>query len=604
MHIKSFFLALLWIANFAFTVQAFAQSEGGINWKSAFVLAVEPDLSEEKQIDTLNYLRVLGKNEGEEDIDALYHNALGIYYYQINQYPKMLQNVLKAMELNKASGSKRLLSMNYNMLSLYYQDIGRPEKALEPQMMAKNLAEELEETHLAYFYSSNLATLYMVLKKYEEALPIHQKNLKHFIEKKDTINICSELYNLAFGYYNIGEGKKALTYLYELDKYYNNDNGQWEIKTMAQVLLGIINQEQKKYQLAEEAYLNAYEIAKQIQSLSNISIVAEKLQKLHEEKGSYKEALHWAKVFKLNSDSIFNEQSFNNLNELEVAYEADLRKQELAAAEAKLEVLNKQNILYVIMFTFSILVVLLLSLVYYNRSKLKEGEVKISHQKINELIAKQELESLQISLQAKEEERSRIARELHDHMSSKMAALKLNFTYWLKKNQLDSEESTQTLSQIIFELANDVRRISHDLSADEKGRLNLETVLQNLQKQINAQKQIQFDLTLFGMLDKLPNELELNIFRIVQELTSNTLKHANASKINVSVTQIQDEITLMYDDDGKGFDLAKISANPGIGLKNIRTRVQTSGAHLQFDTSPGSGFNAVVVFPITVTIEV
>lgn len=595
-------IVILYISFFTGLVKLVAQNYS-VHWNSAFVLAVNPELSEKDQIDTLHYLKSLAKSEGFPDYEPLFQNALGVYYYQIDNFPKMLQHVLKAKEINQATGNDRLLSMNYNMLSLYYQDIGRPEKALEPQQMALNIAEQLEETSLYHLYSSNLATVFMILERYEEALPVQKINLEFYKERSDTNNICSEIYNIAYGYHKTGRNKEALEILAQLDLYYNQNAVQWEVNTLALMLEGLIYMDENQFVRSKEMFLEAYAIAERIQSLTNLASITENLMTLHQKKGDYKEALAWAMKNRSFQDSLLNKKNLYSLNEMEVKYEAEVRRQELAAANAQMEALQKQKIIMVFVFVLALFTVLGFVMLFYNRSQLKQRELELNHKQIDELLSNQELGNLKAALKAKEEERNRIARELHDQLSSKMAALKLNLSYWIKKKEAQSEEDSQKIMVLIKDVSDDIRRVSHELSSVGVDSFGIRSALESLQDQLNNKRGLEFHLSIYGLDDSLPSDLETHIYRIIQELVANTLKHAKAGKISLSLTRIKDEITLMYDDNGIGFDLAKTSTQYGIGMKNIRERVKTCKGTLQIDTTPGSGFSAVAVFPLPIEVS-
>jgi signal transduction histidine kinase len=184
----------------------------------------------------------------------------------------------------------------------------------------------------------------------------------------------------------------------------------------------------------------------------------------------------------------------------------------------------------------------------------------------------QQLINSEISTQ--ERERERIAKELHDSVGTDLSALKLIISQNLQKNSNDVEEQLQS---IIHEIKN----IIYELTPPGLERFGLFKVLKNYIEKLNPIGiQIQFDS--YG--DEIKDfNTSITIFRIIQELISNSLKHSSATNITITINSFPDLISILYEDNGIGFNYDSI--NPGLGLQNIESRIKLMQGTIAFDSS-------------------
>ncbi len=127
-------------------------------------------------------------------------------------------------------------------------------------------------------------------------------------------------------------------------------------------------------------------------------------------------------------------------------------------------------------------------------------------------------------------------------------------------------------------------------------KFGLKAALEQLQETISDSAGIQVQFITSGLTGRLPYESEMNLYRVVQELVSNTIKYSGATKITLQIGQQEDELNLMYEDNGKGFDLSKVKR--GMGLDNIENRVKRLSGNLHIDSTPGYGMTVIIEIPI------
>ncbi len=214
-------------------------------------------------------------------------------------------------------------------------------------------------------------------------------------------------------------------------------------------------------------------------------------------------------------------------------------------------------------------------------------------------IKESEINALNSLLEGQEQERKRLAREIHDGIGPILSTVKIN----LAGIEDDVETINHSLGEkfrktnkMIDEAANELRAISHNLMPKLLSDFGLVEALETLCEKINDSKSPNIQFIHSGIKHRLDEGTELALYRISQELINNTLKHAQASKITLQVLQKQAHIQLMYEDDGVGFRQAK--KTQGLGLTNIENRTKALSGEVIVDSRPGKGMTATIEIPL------
>lgn len=183
-------------------------------------------------------------------------------------------------------------------------------------------------------------------------------------------------------------------------------------------------------------------------------------------------------------------------------------------------------------------------------------------------------------IETQEEERKRIAADLHDNVGASLAAVKMMINRIQSRD--DSEkEVLEECKDIIQKTANSTREISHNLLPPSLDTLGLVKVVKRMAKNVSSDS-LKMKLNASANLS-LTKKSELALFRIIQEMMTNTLKYANANEINISIQQEGDEVVFKYIDNGIGFN---VENSKGLGFRNIITRVQMIQAEYEFFSKP------------------
>ncbi|MEL6538244.1 MAG: histidine kinase [Bacteroidota bacterium] len=228
----------------------------------------------------------------------------------------------------------------------------------------------------------------------------------------------------------------------------------------------------------------------------------------------------------------------------------------------------------------------------------------IGHQKrimkqdlhLQQLQNDQQRELLRATIEGQERERERLAKELHDGFGSLLSGLRFHL-----KNQLRGVDRPSKQADFLEEACglldqgvNDLRRVSHNLLPVALASSGLRKALETWLSTVN-QEDFRVQLIWRATDSRRSQALELSIFRILQELLHNTHKHADSQAAQIEVEEDREGLRITYSDDGCGVSLP-IEA-PGLGLKNIASRVQALSGQLDFQSAPGMGFRAIIQFP-------
>jgi len=213
---------------------------------------------------------------------------------------------------------------------------------------------------------------------------------------------------------------------------------------------------------------------------------------------------------------------------------------------------------------------------------------------INRVKAEQQEELLRNILSAQEKERKRIARDLHDEVGAMLSVVKLNVSRIAKitvpdNSKILANETKTYLDEVITQ----VRGISRALLPPSLEKLGLYFALEELANWINKSGQIQVTSWKSGEQVRFNNKKELAIFRIIQELINNAIKHAEATGISINTRFSDGRISVLVADNGKGFNVEE-KMNAGLGLKNLESRTQMLEAKFKLKSAPGKGTSAII----------
>lgn len=202
---------------------------------------------------------------------------------------------------------------------------------------------------------------------------------------------------------------------------------------------------------------------------------------------------------------------------------------------------------------------------------------------------------LQQLIDMQESERKRIAGDLHDSLGSLLSGIKLRFHGIKARSRQEQDLLHREMLAQLDEAVEEVRRIAHNMSPVSLRRFGLPNTLQSLIEQINASEQLEAELQMLGLEERLPEQFELTLYRICQELVQNVLKHAKCSKLHLQIILHPDTLNLLVEDNGQGMDISQVK--PGFGFAAIQAKVKLLKGNFSIESHPGKGCMAIVDIP-------
>ena len=300
-------------------------------------------------------------------------------------------------------------------------------------------------------------------------------------------------------------------------------------------------------------------------------------------------------------DSLLSSDQKNiEINEISTKYQTEKKEKENLQLKQDKE-RDKYLLIAAILTIIAGSIIYLLS--YKNsirKRKLAEQQKELEKQKNLTLIKEQEITTINAMVDGQEKERKRIAEDLHDNLGSVLATLKLHFEN-LKINSEKKKINQETLFNKTEGLINEaylkVRSIAHAKNAGVIANQGLLLAVEMMAEKISSADKIKIEVIHFGLDKRLENTLELTVFRIIQELLTNILKHAEAKKASINISLYDKNLNVIIEDDGKGFDIKKVNLNKGMGISSIKTRVEHLKGTFEIDSTLGKGSSIIMNIP-------
>ncbi len=504
---------------------------------------------------------------GDELKQAITLGNIGNLYYELEQnkpaeqfYRKSLflaRKVNHAMTIGNDLVNIGGLKFEYGVQKDSIINLQELDSALYYFTEAEVTLEKINAVYNLSAVYNNLGRIYFMKKDFQKALTIYLKGL-------NARELMEDQFGIGLSYMNLAATEKQLG---------NNSKNIEHLNKAADIFLSL-----KNYLNLKQAY--------------------GKLAEAYEDKKDYVTSLKYYQLYSNYKDSIYNEDNAKQMAEMQTKYDVEKKDLELAKNKAEIETKEEQafvkNIIIVSIITLSILI-LVVGILFY-RKKQVEQQAKLDAE-----IARQKDIRTKSILEAEEKERRRIAQDLHDGIGQMLSAAKLNLS------NLDSKISTQTEEQkmamqnalsLVDDSVKEVRAVSHNMMPNTLIKLGLGSAVREFITKLGNAPTLKVDLEIVGLDTRIDNQVETVLYRVIQEIVNNIIKHAKASQISMQLIRHDTELSVMIEDNGVGFDATKLDTFDGIGLKGIQTRIELLNGSVHFDSSIGRGTTVIIDVPI------
>jgi len=354
---------------------------------------------------------------------------------------------------------------------------------------------------------------------------------------------------------------------------------------------GAMAVDQKDFKRALEYSLLSREIHKKSGNYSGQVESLKELSKAYSRVGDYKNAYETRVEYMGLNDSLFSANSAKEINELNVKFQTSEKEKQIA--EQNLLIANKnirlRNLLFSLMAA-GLLISLLLALYFQRRKTFQQSLITLKKE--------QDLSLLKALMTGEEKERSRLARELHDGLGGILAAAQMQISNVETSGEQAALLKKQKATELVSQAASESRRIAHNLLPETLLRYGLDEALKEYSKSITDSKLIQLDYESVGMQLNLDQSAGLSIYRIIQELVNNIIKHSGATEALVQLQREEGKLSITVEDNGKGFSPQQ-NGKTGIGLSNIRSRVSYLNGSFDIRSEEQKGTSVYIEIQLT-----
>jgi two-component system NarL family sensor kinase len=587
------------------------------------------------------FAKMLCKFCEKRQLPGMMANGLSMQGYILscqNKHQEAIALDMQAIAVAQKANLKKALANIYNNTAICYGDMGDKPSALDYYLKASAIYEILDDSSSLAFIYGNISEVYNDLRESNEGYLYALKGISLCRRMHSTHGLGSGMINLGSALIRLGRLDTALVVLFEVREFARKENNKYQqvnvlanidyayaglgrfnlIKANAEemmaISLSIDNKEgicyalvglaeywmhQHKFQLAIHYADSAIAISRaaglpsvlrdSYQEAGNVEVTAGNIPRYH-----YYDALRDSV-----DDALLTAQILKNTQELDAKYS-------LSKKQAEIDVLNKERVIQKLTVrqqstvNWALSALILVSAIigalyirnYRQKKKLLQADALLQQQRITELEKEKQLLAARAVLQGQVDERTRLSKDLHDGLGSLLSSAKYSFSN-MQESLIKSpgsvaafERSMSMLDKSISEL----RSIAHNMMPEALVRFGLDTALKDFCNSVDQSGAIQLTYQSFEMDEtSIPPLTAGAVYRMIQELVNNILKHAEATKAMVQLFRKGNTLSITVEDNGRGFDPGLLRTIDGTGLLNLKNRVAYLNGTLDIQTAPGKG---------------
>lgn len=574
---------------------------------------------------------------------------LGIAHDVKSNYDSALIHYYLALDKARISRDTLLIAGSLSNIGLTFWHLGSFHKALEKLYEALKALETTKHNELEMAnVLNNIGLLYSEMKDYQQSVSYFNRTQMLYQNQNDSLGLGAVKTNLAIAWFRMGHPHRAFQlldisilikrrmkdlyglsislnqkalFLIELQEIeaaypllkesliYCQHTNNLAAQATAYQLLQDVFANRKNFDKAFRYNKMSYDIATTIMDRKLIADHFNSLAKLHRTQGNFKKAYFALEQYLALKDSLINTSQLNNIYQFELEHQLDKKQTQIAQLEQqqqvhqlKLErqelILSKRNLLIIATVSASLVVFMLF---YIQHNKLRQ---RYKRQLIEATLKQKSLQAHKI-IQAGINERKRISHELHNSLGQLLSLLKMNLTVLNKKYLIDNAAAKQRVDEMMSlsdKAISELRIISQNLSPVMLHQKGLASALNDMIDHLRIHTAIKLKLNLINLDQRLDDLIENTVFAVIQESVHNAIKHAECSNIDIQLLQTSHELTLMIEDNGKGFD--QCNSAKGMGLQLIDEKITNLSGHFHLDAMPGRGTIVNIIIPIKNIFEV
>ncbi len=509
------------------------------------------------------------------------------------QYNESIQYYLQSIKILETFNDKKNnadIAHIYTSISSNYYELEQYENALEYDKLALPFMSEIEnidEYVVGYLF---VADDYSALSKFDSSA-IYLDKVRPLIKQLNRPNLNVRFYYILGGIYRKKKQWNSALHCYELSNESARKNKDDFQSLNSSEGLAACNFELGNVDEARDLAIGVLNESTRLQ-IPYLKIQGlQLLSRIEDKAGNIKKAFQYQTDYIALSDSVNREKTQRLMNETEAKYQSEKKQHEITQLQKDkqiqfLTIKQKSTLNYILIGSLAGL--LLLGILLYRNYRQKQ---QLQQQRITDLEKDRQLTAVEAMLKGQEEERSRLAKDLHDGLGGLLSGVKYSLSN-MKDNLIVTPDNMTVFERSLDMLdtsIRELRRVAHNMMPEMLTKFGLAEALKEYCNSINATKILNLKYQSLGMAQRLSQSTEIIIYRIVQELLNNILKHASASEAFVQLIKEENRLSVVVEDNGEGFDPNLAENKKGAGLVNIRSRIEYLKGRLDIHTEHGKG---------------
>jgi signal transduction histidine kinase len=498
-----------------------------------YISSGKPKIALENMFEGLRALN----NQPDAEMEYKLRTNIAWAYLELKQYRNCITHGLTNIRLMEGTEFEWIALYSYNNIAVSYGALGLLDSAkffIEKGIRAAMKSNDIQSLANGYFI---LGTIYSNAGKFDLAVAQYEKARPYRERVGNPLFLVSDLYTMSELYFKIKEFSKGIaagTEALRLAEQYN-----------LQLKLG-------------ETYLS----------------LAQNYEGLHDFKNSSK----YYRLWSMAKDTVYTNANSEAIAEMETRFETEKKEQQLALQRAELSE-QKADLqrTYVIIGALGVTLVLVVIIFLLLRSRLSRERAAFLREA-----------QIQATIQSQESERRRFAQDLHDGMGQLISALRLAIHSIHRNSSLEDRVVVVTKAEnLLNDMHMEIRSIAFNLMPQTLVQNGIVPALKEMSVRVNDSANVNVRVSSFDMPERLSELQEISIYRIIQEWINNVIKYAEASIVEVQLVGYEDEVSVILEDNGKGFDIARLENSAGNGWKNMRSRISLVRGFIEIDSRPG-----------------
>ncbi|MBI1183790.1 tetratricopeptide repeat protein [bacterium] len=521
-------------------------------------------------------------------------NNIAIIHTYSAEYEQAIALYFDAIKAEEAMKNPVGVSQAYNNIAVVYYQMKNLDKTIEYLKKAGDILDEINDDATLKKIYINIGAIHSYREENEEALTYYQKafEISERLGDKREMAIC--LGNMADVYTETGAFEKAENCINQAIAIKQQDHNEagimHEYGHMARLYA-----HRRQFEKAQEYYQKAMEIGNKNKLKAELRDLYKVYSQSLNDWGHFDEAYEMLAMSYMYNDSLVNELNAKAVAEMETKYQTEKKEKTILAQDKKLTMAALQLSIrnrWILVLTLGSVIIILIALFFVQRNK------RLAQAEKDAAIIKEREEGIEAIFRATENERRRIAADLHDGVGQQLSGLKLAFSN-LSTGLLDrlpqEAGKIEKLAEVIDQACVDVRNLSHEMMPKALSESGLVPAIDDMLNKTLGLTEISYEFDHHGVNGRFNENIELALFRICQELINNVVKHSGAQMVSVQLYKTNNYLVLLVEDNGKGIGQ---SSSDGIGLKNMQSRVNTLHGELNLEPSPNAGTVATVRVPL------